>query len=200
MVTVAVGDVNLIRLGIRHHVGGAAEPRLRRRAFAAVILADLLEEFSLWREFQDLVAVVVAAEPDIAVAVDVNAVLVLHPRLARGGAAPGGEQIALGIEFQNRRRGFAALGFRRIGLRTLLIIKQGGRTMDDPDVVLAVHGDAGDLAKDPVFRQRLRPERLGLEFRGGLLGRGDRRQQRSRRDRKPRQDPCCNPRPHGKRV
>ena len=38
----------------------------------------------------------------------------------------------------------------------------------------AVDGDAGDLAENPVLRQRLRPERLGLEFRRGLLGGGHR--------------------------
>ena len=43
------------------------------------------------------------------------------------GAAPGGEQIAVGIELQHRRRGLAALGLRRIGLRALLVVEQRGR-------------------------------------------------------------------------
>jgi hypothetical protein len=42
--------------------------------------------------------------------------------------------------------------------------------MDDPDVVLTVDRDAGDLAEDPVVRERLRPERFGLEFRHRLIG------------------------------
>ena len=58
------------------------------RALGAVVLADLLEEFAVGREFQDLVAVVVAAEPDVAVAVDVDAVLVLEPGVARARRRP----------------------------------------------------------------------------------------------------------------
>src|SRR4029078_12191072 len=114
------------------------QPRGRHRALSAVVLADLLKEFSVRGEFQNLVAVVVAAEPDIAVTVDVNAVLVLDPKLAGVGAAPGGEQIAFGIEPQYPRRGLAAFGLGRIFLRALLIVEQRRRTVDDPDVVLAI--------------------------------------------------------------
>jgi hypothetical protein len=35
--------------------------------------------------------------------------------------------------------------------------------MHDPDVVVRADRDAGDLAEDPAFGQRLWPERLGLE-------------------------------------
>ena len=114
VVAVAVGDIDLVRRVVGHHVRRPAEPGLRRRALGAVVLADLLEEFSVRREFQDLVAVVVAAEPDIAVAVDVDAVLVLTHGWPALGAAPGGEQIAVGIELQHRRRGLAALGLGRV--------------------------------------------------------------------------------------
>ncbi len=42
--------------------------------------------------------------------------------------------------------------------------------VDDPDVVLAVDGDAGDLAEDPFVGQRLGPERINGEL--GRLGVG----------------------------
>ena len=69
---------------------------------------------------------------------------------------------------------FVAGGFC---VRALLVVEQGRRAVDDPDVVVAIGGDAGDLAEDPVAGQRLRPERLGPERRGVLgcsgYGRGD---------------------------
>jgi len=61
--------------------------------FGAVVLADLANEFSIRRELQKLVAVVVAADPDIAVLVDMQAVLVLDPFLAGAGATPVAQQL-----------------------------------------------------------------------------------------------------------
>ena len=56
--------------------------------------------------------------------------------------------------------------------------------MHHPDAIVAVGGEAGDLAQDPVVRQRLGPERINLEHRhgarvlrigpGGPYGDGDR--------------------------
>jgi len=60
-------------------------------------------------------------------------------------------------------------------LRALFVVEQGCRAVDDPDVVLPVDRDAGDLTENPVFRQRLRPVRLGLELRHARLGDGVRR-------------------------
>src|SRR5258708_13819039 len=40
--------------------------------------------------------------------------------------------------------------------------------MHDPDAVVGVGGDAGDLAEDPFVRQRLRPQRVDLELGYGL--------------------------------
>ncbi len=78
-VAVAVRHVDLARRVVGHHVRRTAEPRRRVRALAAVVLADLLDELAVGRELQDLVAVVVAADPDVAGRVDVDAVLVLDP-------------------------------------------------------------------------------------------------------------------------
>ena len=65
-------------------------------------------------ELQDLVAVIVAADPDIAVAVDMDAVLVLDPVIACARPAPMAQQIAVRVEFHHRRRGLAAFVFGRI--------------------------------------------------------------------------------------
>ena len=69
----------------------------------------------------------IAREPDIVILVDIDAVLAVGPdaaigRLAMafqpariGRAAPGAQQLAVGVEFQHRGRGIAAVGHRAIG-------------------------------------------------------------------------------------
>ncbi len=132
-------------------------------------MADLLEELSVRGEFEDLVVgIVVAGEPDIAVVVDENAVLVLRPFIALARPAPVAQQIALDVEFQYRRRGLAAAARRRRLHRLLLVVEQGARTMDDPDMIVLVDRDAGDLAENPIVGQRFWPERLDLEARNVL--------------------------------
>ncbi len=62
---------------------GVAAARLPRAA-------DLHEEFPVGRELDELVVLgIVAADPDVALGVDVNAVLVLEPLVARARPAPG---------------------------------------------------------------------------------------------------------------
>src|SRR5207237_3634720 len=141
------------------------EPRgvIRARTLGAVVLADLTDELSLRGELQELVAVIVAADPDVAILVDMQAVLVLHPLVPRTGPAPVTQQIALGIELHHRRRRLAAFVFGRVFLRAFLVVEQGRGTMQDPDVIVGADRDAGDLSQDPVLWKRLWPERLGLE-------------------------------------
>ena len=122
-----------------------------------------------------MVVVAVAGDPDVALLVDVNAVLGLGPVVARARPAPAPEQLAVGGELQHRRRRDAAACLGRGLLCALLVVDQRGGPMDDPDVVLAVDGDAGDLAEDPFVGQRLGPVRIDGEL--GRLGvglRGDR--------------------------
>src|SRR5262249_37429300 len=150
-----------------------AEPVGRVRAGCGTGLADLLQEFTVWREFKDLVVVlVVAGEPDIAVFVDENAVLILWPVETFARSAPGSEQIAGLVEFEHRRGCSAALGRRRVLLRALLVIKQRRGAVNDPDIVAAVDRDAGDLAENPIAWQRFGPERLRFETRRVLRGDG----------------------------
>src|SRR5690348_17570715 len=57
--------------------------------------------------------------------------------------------------------------------------------IDDPDVVVAIGGDAGDLAEQPVARQVLGPERIDLELRHACFrGLCQHRSARERQDRK----------------
>ena len=134
-------------------------------------LADLLQEFAVGRELQDLVVVLaVAGEPDVALFVDVNAVLALRPVVAGPGAAPALQQAAIGGEVQHRRRRLAAAGFGRVLLRALFVVDQRRGPVDDPDAVVVVDGDAGHLPEDPIARQRFGPERLDhILWWGGLL-------------------------------
>jgi hypothetical protein len=91
--------------------------------------------------------------------------LAADPFIAFAGAAPGAQQIAVGIELEHRRRGHAAFRARRGERCTLLVVGERARTMDHPDVALAVDGDAADLAEDPVVRQRFWPGRIDREGR-----------------------------------
>ena len=118
------------------------------------------------RELEDVtVLLAVRREPDEALVVDVDAVLVLRPVVALARAAPGLDEIALRVELHHRRGGLAALRARRVEGRGLLVVGQRLRPLHDPDVVLRVDGDAGGLAHDPAVRERLRPGGVDLEFR-----------------------------------
>jgi hypothetical protein len=94
-----------------------------------------------------------------------NAMLRLGPIITRARTAPISQQVSFLVEFQDRRRGRAALGLRRILGRAFFVVEQGRGAMDDPDVIVAIDRNARDLPEDPIAGQRLRPERLRLEFR-----------------------------------
>src|ERR1044072_1837092 len=78
---VAVRDVDLVRRIVGEHMRRAIEARgvVRAWALGAVILADLIDELSVRREVQELVAIIVAADPDAAIRRNMDAVLVLPP-------------------------------------------------------------------------------------------------------------------------
>src|SRR5690348_655986 len=64
--------------------------------------------------------------------------------------------------------------------------------IDDPDVVVAIGGDAGDLAEQPVARQVLGPERIDLELRHACFrGLCQHRSARERQQRARHQDRSC---------
>ena len=135
-VLVAVGHIQLARRVVDHHVGGAAELGIGIRSAGRARLADLQQEVSIRREFQDLVILlVVAGEPDISGSIDGNAVLALGPVVALPGPAPGCQQISLAVELEHRRCGLAAFGGRRIRQRALLVVDESAGAVNDPDVI-----------------------------------------------------------------
>ena len=90
-VAVAVGHVELVAASSVTMCAGRPSRVLLLEPPGRAGLADLPQEFAVGRELQDLVVVLaVAGEPDVAVLVDVDAVLVLGPVVARARAAPAG--------------------------------------------------------------------------------------------------------------
>src|ERR1041384_398924 len=76
------------------------------------------------------------------------------------------DEVAGRIELEYRRRGgarFRCLGFHRDVL--FLSVERSG-TMDDPHVILGIHGDPDCRADHPMVRQRFRPHGIHFEFRG----------------------------------
>ena len=114
-VAVAVGDVDFVGVLVDRGLGGLAELRGVVGALARRDLADLHHELAVGGEFQDGVVVVgIAADPDEALLVDLDAVLAADPFIAFAGAAPGAQQIAVGVELEHRRRRHAAFRARRV--------------------------------------------------------------------------------------
>ena len=137
---------------------------------------DLLHELALARELEqhvvgsrrhpDLHVRVVAADPDVVLVVDVDAVLGVRPLPPLGRAAPRLQELAVLVELQDRWRGVVFL-FRR----------HRARPVQDPDVVVPVDGDRRGVAHDPVVGEP-GPRRVDFEHRHGgrrrrILGRGD---------------------------
>src|SRR6516165_3170244 len=165
-VGVAVRGKHLLRRDVDGNLRWRAESRGRIAVVALALPADLQHELALYGELEELaVLLAVAGEPDEIVAVDENPVLALRPLKALAGAAPVAEQIAGLVEYQHRRRGNAALGFGWVLLGRTLAWRKRGRPVHDPDAVISVGGDAGDLPQNPFVRQRLRPERIDLKLR-----------------------------------
>ena len=106
----------------------------------------------------------VAADPDVALVVDEDAVVRVGPFVALARSAPVPQQVARLVELEDRRRARAAL--TRLHLERLFVVAERRRAaMDDPDVIVGVHPDADRGAENPVIRQRLRPQRVHFEPR-----------------------------------
>src|SRR5262245_5171132 len=88
---IAVGDIEFLHRFVDHHVGGTAKLAGGIRAARRAGLADLLQESSLRRKFQNLmVFLVIAGEPYIAGPIDEDAMLALGPVVALARSTPGG--------------------------------------------------------------------------------------------------------------
>ena len=175
-VAVAVGDHRLVRLLHDLHVRRLVEVRRVLVALALVAHPDLLDELALARELEqhvvgsrrhpDLHVRVVAADPDVVLVVDVDAVLGVRPLQTLGGAAPRLQELAVLVELQHRWRGVV-----------FLFCRHRARPVQHPDVVVPVHGDRRGVADDPVVGEP-GPRRVDFEHRHAgrrrrILGRGD---------------------------
>jgi len=97
-----------------------------------------------------LLAAAVAADPDVALVVDIDAVVGAGPGVTGARAAPGADEIALGIEFKNRWGWSAALrGPGRPG-GVFLFLFERTLAMKDPNVVASIDGYADRSADDPM--------------------------------------------------
>src|SRR5262249_15678469 len=139
--------------------------------------ADLQHKLSVLGEFQHMAIVVtVAADPDESLVVNVDAVLVLEPVITLSRPAPAPEQIAVLIELHHWGRRRTTLGARWMERSRLFIFIYRTLSLDHPDMILRVDGDAGGLSHDPIVRQRFRAGGIDLELRQVVA--------KSRRDRK----------------
>src|SRR5262249_10331673 len=141
-------------------------------ALALAGLADLPDEFSVLRELEDHVVVealetarttasgrerfvapadstasagtaaAIAADPDVALVADGDAVIRMGPIVPLAFAAPMSDQVSGFIEFEDRRSRGAALSGGRFGLGVQFAWFERPATMDDPDVIAGVDRDA----------------------------------------------------------
>src|SRR5262249_59094950 len=111
VIALAIGDVNLIRRWIVFGIGGATEAARFGAACLRAGLADLQHELSVLGELQHMTVVVaVPPDPDEALVIDIDAMLVLEPVIAFPGATPASEKVAVLVEFHHRRCRHAAFG------------------------------------------------------------------------------------------
>jgi len=151
-------------------IGRVAVRRLARHA-------DLLQELAVVRELQDVgvrslagggVATAVAADPDIALVIDGDAVVRRRPHIGLVGrrAAPSGDDVASRVELDHRRRRHAAFAERRVGHRADLLLRvERVVPVDDEHMVTVVDADADHVAEHPVVGERLGPEWVDFERR-----------------------------------
>jgi hypothetical protein len=165
-VAVAVGREDFLRGDVHRDVGRRSQPLGRIAVVALPRLADLQDELAVHGELEELaVLLAVAGKPDEIVAVDEDAVLALGPLIALPRSTPVADQVAGLVEQQHRGSGDAAFCFRWILLGRAFARRERSRSMHDPDAIIFVGGNAGNLPEQPVVRQRFGPERIDLELR-----------------------------------
>ena len=170
VVAIAVGDEQLVRLGIDGHRRGPVEMPGVRVPADDPLPADLQEELAVGRELENLAVLrIVARDPHVPLRVDEDAVLVERPVVARARPAPGADQDAGAVELEDRRGRDTAFRARRHQRGAPLGLGQAPRPVDHPHVILGVDGDARGLPHQPVVGERLGPERVDLEPRQSPL-------------------------------
>ena len=118
-IAVTVGDVDLVGAGLVKDLRRLPEVGDVIAAVVHPVLAELQQELSGIRELQDLrVLLTVAGNPDIAVAVDRDAVVAVRPLVSRAGPTPGLHEVAGLVVDEHRRCDLAARTDRIRGGRT----------------------------------------------------------------------------------
>ena len=195
-IAVSVRDVGFIRPGIDEHVRRPPEVLL---VVAATLLprpANLKNELAGRRELQDLaVLVVVAADPDVALVVDAEAVFPKRPVITLARPAPRIHECAVRAELEHGRRRDAACAERGIQRRGLEVDIDAALAVQNEDMIAGVDGETDRRSENPAIRQRLRPEGIDFERRcddapialrrpaGGLRNGAARRGAREREER-----------------
>ena len=117
-VDVTVGDEHLVSLRIVGRLGGRGEVLRIVAPVALSGMANLEEEFAILVELQDLrVAFSIAADPEVALRVDGQPVLVCRPLVAGARPSPSLEEPAVLIELHHEGRRNAAIGGAAVSAR-----------------------------------------------------------------------------------
>src|SRR5262245_52708723 len=118
LVAVSVCNEQFVRFGIYENIRGF--PKVLRVPVGLLLatLTDLHDELAGLREFQNLIIIAVAANPDKTFWIDINSMFRLRPVITGTRATPTLDEVALYIELQHRRRGLR-LFFRAQRVRPL---------------------------------------------------------------------------------
>ena len=109
------------------------------------------------REGGRLLSAPIAANPDVPFVIDVNAVVRHGPVITFARTTPMADQVAGFIEFEYRGRGGAAFRGDWLHGKILLFRLERALTVNHPDVIVRIHGDADHGSDHPVIGQRFRP-------------------------------------------
>ena len=163
-ISVPIRDEDFIGRSVHGNSGRLVDVFRIVAASGLAVSTDLQQKLSGLGEFQKVrVLLAVAGDPHVVFVVDEDAVLGIGPVVALPRTTPGLKEIPGLIEFQNRRRRSTAIG--RFVAEILVVLVGGARTMDHPDVVVGIDGDAGNLSQNPVVGQMLGPIRIGFKLR-----------------------------------
>ncbi len=161
LVDVTIRDEDLVGLRVDVEVCGPAEVSGIVAPLVDARLTDGEHVLAVLGELHHVHAVA-RAHPHEAVVVDVDAVLLVEPRIPVAGPAPGSQHLALCVQLQYRRSGNAAISDGRLDGCANFLWREAGWHVDHPQVVLVVHEQSTNVPENPVVRQRRRPR--GIDF------------------------------------
>src|SRR6185369_2179686 len=187
-------DINLIRVAVNCYARRPVETRLAVVAFGLARVSDLQNELAGRRELEHMSVLGLsrrgcpaslsrrrlrlpgARYPDVAFVIHGYAAGRGRPVISGAGSSPMREQVSRLVELQHRRRRHTTSGRRFEYSAFLVVAKRVGSAVNNPDMVLRVHRNAGYRAEHPVIRKRLGPKGIHFKLRrleagAGLSGR-----------------------------